>query len=298
MRLPQRQHFSERALAALLFPEHPMHLVRPSGRTMSGCITGFTKSCALVEVDKSRPEKLKGRQEISINGKPHKVDCVRHLMNGSKKELVQCFFDSAEYKQWKTDNPGETLGESSVQRCICPCIKPAKLNECACKICVEFQYGLKAWNDQRKDWHKSEKCTCYGCTSKQFGLYMGASASESAFRAACCCPKVERPHLTLPHLPDSTPAFYQLKCCKASNSTPNHIDTCRECGWHNNRRLYKYGGCIERNDEPATWMQWQDTEANENTRSVPRGKKGTRKQLLDHVFSLHRKYLFHKWVHW
>jgi hypothetical protein len=130
-----------------------------------------------------------------------------------------------------------------------------------------------------------------------FDTYMAASKSVSDFMSVCCCEKQKYPHLTLPHLPDTIPEFYPLRCCKEAESTPSHVTTCMECGWHNNRSLYRYFGCIERSDQPAHWMQWRDTEVNGRTRPVFRKREGTRKGLLDHLFGMHRKYLFHKWVH-
>jgi hypothetical protein len=29
--------------------------------------------------------------------------------------------------------------------------------ECSCPVCVEFQFLIQAWNEQRKQWHKKKK---------------------------------------------------------------------------------------------------------------------------------------------
>ena len=135
-------------------------------------------------------------------------------------------------------------------------IKEAKRNECVCMICVQFRYLLKAWDTQRKLWH-ANPCTCPGCVSSKFNIYMGASKSSSAFKAAILCQQKAYPHLTLPHLPEEVPHFYPLVCCK-NKATPKHVQRCQVCGWKN--KFYKHHNCVERSEDVVTWMKWQQPE--------------------------------------
>ena len=268
----------------------------------------FHDECPIVGPDKSRLQKMKGRlAKIKLNGKEVPVVCNRRIADGDKNDLVQSFLVSPAYKQWLVDNPGDELTRSSIQRCICPCISKAKINECSCKICTEFQSALAAWHKQREVWHK-EKCQCPGCSDQEsFARYRKASKDMSKFRAAVCCPRRDYPHLKLPHQPDIMPQFYKLQCCKETASQPPHVDMCKECGVHN--KLYRHPECVEqragaRKEDKATWKQWVPTQVDASEarggvqiRDVFREREGTRKDLVDRVFELAPLFLFHMWVH-
>jgi len=265
----------------------------------------------MIFVDKRRPEHLKGRySKIKLDGKVREVTCVRHFMNGHKQDLVQLFLNSPEYKAWQEAFPGLTLSRSAVQACICPCMRPAQVTECACRICTEMESAIRAWHVQRRKWHKAEKCECSGCSNpKQNSEYMRASKDLRTFRDVCLCAKVPFPDLALPHLPDTIPHFRQISCCKYSEAGkyseahPAHTEECQNCGVQ--RRLYHHPDCIEQDPhKEASWMQWQTTEVDASEKSggkalrmVFREKKGTRKLLLDRIFKLARVYFYHHWVH-
>ena len=166
----------------------------------------------MIFVDKRRPEHLKGKySRIKIDGEIVKVNCVRHFMNGHKQDLAQLFLNSPEYRAWQEDNPGLKVGKSTVQACICPCMRPAKVTECACKICTEMEAVIRAWAVQRSRWHARETCSCPGCVDpKQKQEYMRASKDLRTFRDVCLCGKVPFPGLALPYLPDMIPEFRSI----------------------------------------------------------------------------------------
>ena len=66
----------------------------------------------------------------------------------------------------------------------------------------------------------------------------------------------------------------------------------------------RHSNCVEQTNGPASWEQWVSTEVdacekNGGTlhRDVFRKVSGTRKQLLDRIFELAPKFLYHMWVH-
>jgi hypothetical protein len=264
----------------------------------------FHKHCPLVDFDKSRNIQLKGRNlKIVINGESRNVTCPRMFAEATKTELVESFFASPEYAEWQASNPQSTLGQSSVQRLICPCIQSAKISECSCKICTEFINALKSWEEQRREWHKEATCSCEGCSDPNMrARYMSASKDIATFRSVVLCAKKQYPGLVLPHLPSMIPEFYRLECCMKNPKKPEHMSACQKCGV--NRRLYSYDNCIERTQQKATWMQWIDTEVDASganggkaMREVFRKVTGTRRQLLERVFELAPKFMNHIWVH-
>jgi hypothetical protein len=286
---------------------------------------------SLLDPDKQRPERYRGKKlSIEIDGEKNPVECPRHIINGTKKDLVQLFLESTEYKQWQAMNPGMSMSPRSVSGCICPCMKPAQVrlqkpcfqtqthtnihtqvNECSCRICTEFEEVLKAWHTQRKVWHKPRQglpkqvCKCPGCSNPEaFERYMGASRSVKHFRDACLCPKIAFPELAMPHSPEDAPHFRDIACCTLDDKYPVHVSKpCAKCGVLN--RLYAHDECIERDHRAtASWRQWVMTQVHggeENggtdNRMVFRKVTGTRRMLLERIFSLARRYFFHNWLH-
>jgi hypothetical protein len=66
----------------------------------------------------------------------------------------------------------------------------------------------------------------------------------------------------------------------------------------------RHDDCIEYTNDKAKWMQWVSTEVDaseknggKETKDVFRERPGTRRELLDRIFELAPKYLFHMWVH-
>jgi hypothetical protein len=102
-------------------------------------------------------------------------------------------------------------------------------------------------------------------------------------------------------MPNAVLRFRSIRCCKYSHKHPGHASQCQDCGVQ--RRLYRHPQCIEQSTEPASWMQWQETEVDASEKSggkahrmVYREKKGTRKLLLDRIFELAPVYFYHHWV--
>ena len=76
------------------------------------------------------------------------MDCTYKVRTATKQQLVDTFKCSPEYRHWKKQNPGREIGDRSVGECICKCIKEKQTVECACPVCVKFDYLLQAWNMQ------------------------------------------------------------------------------------------------------------------------------------------------------
>jgi hypothetical protein len=257
----------------------------------------FHEDSDLVEIDKSRRNAYKGRSKemlVTVAGKKRRLTCQRRIMNATKTQLAQSFLESVAYADWTKSHPGLVLPLKTVQACICPCMKPATLTECACPTCVEFRCLIKAWREQRKKWH-TVPCTCAGCTGPKFSAYMKASASTSEFLDTLLCPRQPYAHLAFPYT-DETPSFFALSCCMKSPRCPTHCTPCSCCGW--DHKFYRFYDCVERTDDTATWMKWQITELrNKNdTRPVLRDYVGTREELTDSIRSKCREFAYHRWV--
>ena len=77
---------------------------------------------------------------------------------------------------------------------------------------------------------------------------------------------------------------------------------CKNVHTHTRTTHIRNRGCVEQTSDSATWKQWTPTEVDSTekgkaVRQVFREVKGTRKELVDRIFELSRKYLFHIWLH-
>ena len=254
----------------------------------------FHDDCDLVEIDKSRRNEYQ-RKLVIVAGKTRRLNCQRRIMKATKIQLTQHFLDSAVYSTWMKHHHGMVLPAKTVQACICPCMKPATLVECACPTCVEFRYLIQAWREQRKKWHKVP-CSCDGCTGPRYKAYREASESPSVFLAALLCPRQKYAHLTLPHMPDEIPDFFALSCCMKNPRCPSHCTPCDSCGW--DKKFYRFFDCVERTDEPVTWIKWQKTNLRNDTDTKPvlRDYHGTREELIDSIIAKAPEFAYHRWI--
>lgn len=239
----------------------------------------FHEDCDIIEIDKSRKHSYKNKK-ITCAGKTRRIVCQRRVVNGLKKDAVDCLMASAEYKN-HTKRLGRDINRKTLEQCICRCMKEAKPVECACSMCVEFRYALSAWDSQRKIWHEGG-CSCRGCMGPRHEGYMTASKSTSAFKKIVCCAKQPYPHLTLPHIPLEVPHFIPLKCCTKSARVPGHVRPCRDCGWE--EKMYNHHNCVERSEDVAKWKIWVMSDIDGNSqRPVLQEHTGTRRELLNTI---------------
>ena len=167
--------------------------------------------------------------------------------------------------------------------CICPCIRPDKVCECACPRCADMECRLRALK------------TVLGCPSCKSGPWGVAVSSTSAFAKAISCPdevipEMERAGSTEPFsirpvrccvLPGEIPAIPPCQRCRISDRLP--LPTCK---------------CFEALDRPVTWLKRQETVEGANSdRLVVRLRtyKGTLQELLSEVTTNAKPYLHHLW---
>ena len=232
--------------------------------------------------------------------------------------------DSPFYQNLLT-NTGKTINDKALAGCICKCIRPKTIKECACPICTSLMLLVKAWHAQRREWHKEASCTCVGCKDMDArARYFAASSSlgdlgsvwhmthstavshapNSLFALplvvnTVCCPKVPHPHLILPHLPKNIPHFRQLGCCKKNGRIPSHVQGCGECGWE--KRMYTCP--VENTSDPAHYMRWEQTElpgedkkGKKKYTKVLREVQCTRRVLLHAITSTLPAVVYHLWI--
>ena len=263
-----------------------------------------------VEINKADKRTYK-RKRAYVAGAWRMLQCEHRTLLCSKNEAVSHFFESEFWLAWKKQHPTLDLSSSAVQKCICPCIKPRRGQDCICPYCIEYEEAQLAWNNNRARWHselgEGESCGCAECSDADSPWRL-ASLDFSNLRKACLCPKEKHPGLELPHLTDEAPEFYRLCCCKMEGDLPStdghHLPACDTCGWA--RRLSCGKRCkVTYNDKPVSWRRYERIPTGDRR---DKDKKlvrydGTRAELLEYLEVRATNYIFYhiwlmQWTKW
>jgi hypothetical protein len=267
----------------------------------------FFHECELYTADKSRPKQRLNMTRY-IAGKHRKLCCQPALVNGTKKDLVQLFWDSAVYKSWlQSGLPfAKPLSERQVEKCICKCMKEENIRECACTYCVVMKCLHRAFALLWKE-TQAERAACR-CGSCGPGTPLQKSTTSlSDFIDQVTCPAVKYPDLALPHQPEHHPAFRPVRCCAKPRYNkkkalvgyfPLHVkDKCSRCGWV---LLGVKESCfVMDSTKQVRWLAYLQTESKDGSRVRPvlRWATGTRRDLMDNLRDYLLVYRLHMWVH-
>lgn len=204
----------------------------------------FHEECPLVELNKDRPAKLKGRKSFKKDGhKLEKLYCEHHLLNGNKAEVAQTFLESAAYKDRQSKDPSFKMCAKTVEKSICACMKQSNGCDCTCDKCAEITALLEGL---RGAYGKvsANFCSCSACASDS--VWRTSLQSKSTLRAGVMvCGKKKLPKdMKLPY-EQEPPAMYCLECSLPKTIGPvlktvlcdvdvkEKIERCRKCGFHN-----------------------------------------------------------------
>lgn len=187
-------------------------------------------------------------------------------------------------------------------------------SDCVCPLCVEFEEALHAWHINRANWHRElpegESCGCPDCDDP-LSAWREASKSFSSCRMVCLCPKAAHPGLELPHAPEETPEFYQLRCCMkppgaAAGARPypseanGHLPACARCGW--TRKLASGKRCkVTYSSKPVSWRRYKMIPTGDRREESKKlvTHKGTRAELMGWLEENSLFIFYHLWLkHW
>ena len=291
--------FASDGTVALTIPKAKKSYGRfaPLTTALESIMHWFHTESSIVTLDRSRQDAFRGRFSYYVAGKFRKIKCQRRLAYATVKGLVAHLKESSFFKVLVTDL-GRSISDIKLASCVCRCISPKSIQECSCPICVEFMLLVQAWNCQRAKWRKDRTCTCTGCASSKYKLWMGASKDVREFMNIVCCPPVARPELKLPQDVE-VPRFRRLACCRKNERIPAHVKTCANCGW--GKVFYRCP--LEFTQDPAHYQRWELTEVPGTTRDkkkkyakVLRRIECTREQLLHAIFDKHKALIYHLWI--
>jgi hypothetical protein len=180
-------------------------------------------------------------------------------------------------------HPGHTIDAAQIQLCICECVEPEVITDCACPECTDFDCELRALRE------------AIGCTECAGSNWPIALLSPYHFTRAIVCPDEAIPDMKRPESNEDF-KITPLACCVTAGEVPGVVP-CNECGMEKKlprgtcpcfSALSLYG--------EVTWLKRQDTiEGKNHDKVVPRLRTltGTLRELLESFERRAKPYLHH-----
>lgn len=175
-------------------------------------------------------------------------------------------------------------------KCICLCVKPEKIADCACPVCVDMDCEVRALRNE------------LGCSSckddAQSSAWLKAVSSTAEFADHASCAKKAIPEMRRSGHDED---FYMrpFECCVRAGDVDG-VTPCEVCTIDN---VLAHGECecfSERNlSKPVVWLKRQSTIEGKNHDIVTtrlRSYKGTLRELLESVKARTKPYLHHTWL--
>jgi len=240
--------------------------------------------CSLVEPDKSKRNAWKGK-EFVLGDESLILQCQPACRRGTCATLCEDYRRSETAHKYERENPGKSIADHQLSKCLCPCIKPEKIADCACPDCADFTCLVRALRE------------VIGCESCKDGIWVKALSSTSALAKSVSCddeciPEMERA--------GSDDQFFMrpLRCCVADGEVTG-ITPCAQCRVSD--RLPN-GDCpcfsAKSLDGEVEWLTRQDTIEGKNHDQVVerlRSHTGKLSELLSSIREKAKPYLYHLW---
>jgi len=181
---------------------------------------------------------------------------------------------------------GLSVSNEELAKCICPCIKPERIWECACPTCTDIECEIRALRD------------AMGCDACQGGPWATALSSINSFKRAISCADEEIP--CMERAESSEPfKIRPLRCYVKPGEVPD-VEPCSRCTLASK---LPHGACSCFSDESLdhkwTWLKRQETIEGKNNDKITirlRTYEGTVRELIASVMAKAKPYLHHKWL--
>ena len=192
--------------------------------------------------------------------------------------------------RYRRKYPGHTISHAAIQKCVCPCIKPDKIKDCACPTCTDFSVALDALRGE---------VSCASC-AKTWGT---ALRSTTSFEDCVCCKEEPMPGM---ERKGSTEVFHmrQLECVIQNElslgDAGEKLLPCDMCGID---ELPVSCECFSpgRLKKEVTWLKRQEQvegkQGAERKVMRLRNYRGTLKELLAQVKDSYKSVLYHRFCY-
>ena len=164
---------------------------------------------------------------------------------------------------------GLSISDEELAKCICPCIKPEKISECACPTCTDIECEVRALRD------------AMGCDACQDGPWATSLSSINSFERAISCADEEFP--CMERAESSEPfKIRPLRCCVKPGEVPD-VEPSSRCTLASK---LPHGACSCFSDKSLdrkwTWLKRQETIEGKNNYKITirlRTYEGTVREL-------------------
>jgi len=210
--------------------------------------------CELLELDKDYQASFTKKQFKTDGKNLVCIKCQKKVLMGTKGDVVKWYQDR---------HPNSLISTATLRKLVCPCMRPSSGNDCACPICWEIVYIIKALRESFRQ--KGDICDCEAC--KPGSAWRAAIQSPHALRLALSpCGKETCPGFQLPKEKEP-PEFYMFTCAVekqppkgADKVLPELHRKCTQCTYGYQMVMPKEGKC-KRLTLPLTYHSKQEVNA-------------------------------------
>lgn len=205
------------------------------------------------------------------------------------EQLAAEYLASETHAQNILDNPFLQIEAKTIQGCVCPCIKEAKVDEFACPYCVGYYCVLKGLCKA-----VAAELKTRGCRDPCCARWAHALTDSDALSELSCCERIELHGYTAEGVAQPLRLFPRR--CVLSKAE-NGVSPCTACGID---KIIPSCLCMgaEALLKPASWLKRQPTVEGKNQDVVKdrfRMYTGTVDEALKTVVGMHRPTELHKW---
>ena len=194
------------------------------------------------------------------------------------------------------EHPGHSISAGQVQACICPCIKPDVIKECACPTCTDFSEALcslhRALASNRRE------CKTRGEGDCESEAWVSASKSSGDFGAFVCC--ADEVLHGMERAGSEVPLMMRPLRCVISDRLDD-VRPCGSCGIGSGRKLERAKcSCFSELNlkKSVVWRKRQENvegKGMDQVRMRLKSYRGTVEELLNWVEHNYKEVLHHKW---
>lgn len=193
-------------------------------------------------------------------------------------------------------HPGHSISSAQVQACICPCIKPDVIKECACPTCTDFSEALSSLH--RALATNRRECKLNGERACESEAWVLATKSSGDFGTFTSC--ADEPLHGMERKGSEAPFMSRPLRCVISEKL-DEVNPCSSCGIGIGKKIQRPGcSCFSESklEKSVVWRKRQENvegKGMDQVRMRLKSYRGTVEELLKWVEHNYKEVLNHKW---
>jgi len=242
----------------------------------------------LVSINKNHTNRWKGKTHF-VAGEHMTLTCAPKIRSATLGQLSREFLESETYSQITSSNPMLSICASTIQGCICPCIKEETITECACPKCSSFDFLTKGVYEGITSVRRQTGCTDAACAA-----WTASLRNQDMFFDATMCSKVTLDGFDL--LSGKKLSIRRFPCCLSSQL--DNVSPCVSCGIEKVIPKCECFSTDSLSSTQITWLKQQETLEGKNHDVVTlrfRDYTGTLGEAMELICNDYKNVAFHQW---